>query len=148
METTVIRQTEDAKTAEKTMFELNAINQQVRVLHFSLDPQICPSFIPLPDYACFVYTFRTRDIRHWRKQINEKMEALLYNEEFNEEIKPVVLKENIAIINANFNYYSLVTVDKKGQVKVLIQNVNENKRERKRPEGHAKADGSFLIIPK
>ena len=62
--------------------------------------------------------------------------------------KPVVLKEFLASLGpgVKLNNYSLIVTDNKGHVKLWLQKKNENKKKRKRPDNHSKADGSLLIL--
>ena len=141
VQTTGISQSEDAKTAEKLMHGINDHNLQVWTLHVSPDIENGIEIKLLSDYPCIEFNFKNREINKWQKEIKKKMAAIEKNEQVSDEIKPVVLKEYVASIKADVNYYSLTTIDENRETKLVIQNQDEIKNGRKRPDDHAKADG-------
>ena len=62
--TNTIEKSAAAKLADKSMHELNSVNQQVKVVHFKKDPQNGISCRYLPDYPGIVFAFRTWDVRN------------------------------------------------------------------------------------
>ena len=65
-----------------------------------------------------------------------------------QKIKRPRLKEFSSQLNGTANSYSLIFKDVKNQTRVWLQNKDENKKERQRPEDNAKTHESLITLPK
>ena len=97
---------------------------------------------PLPDYPCIELALRMDEISRWQRAlkklfasilndnqaIDEIKNALEGNTEAFKKIKAPILKEYVASYGITINHYSLISSDRKKQKKVLLKNIDENKR--------------------
>ena len=97
VKTTVIEQSDEARGAEKLMYGVNSVNQQVRSLHYQSDPQKDSAIKLLPDYPCIEFSVRMRDIRKWQRAVYKILAPFLKKKCAIEEIKKA-LEENMAAI--------------------------------------------------
>ena len=144
------------------MHGVNSLNQQVRSVHYPSDPQAAVAIKALPDYPCIEFSVRIRDIRKWQRAVKKLLAQFSKKKWTPEEIKKVQganaeafekirrprLKEFSVQLNGTTNSYSLIFKDVKNQTKVWLQNKNENKKERQRPEDNAKTHESLFKLPK
>ena len=158
----VIEQSPEAKGTEKLMYGVNSINQQVRSLHYQADPQMAQVIKLLPDYPCIEFSIRKNDIAKWQRSVKKLLAQFSKKKWTPDEIKKVQeakakafekikrprLKEFSAQLNGTANSYSLIFKDAKNQTRVWLQNKDENKKKRQRPEDNAKTHESLLTLPK
>ena len=144
------------------MHGINSINQQVISVHYQLFPQGAIVIRSLPDYPCIEFALRMHEIRNWQRAVKKLLESIVkYNQATIEEIQLAIV-ENPELFQSNgrkvikyyqaelgvtFNKYSLLSINKKTkQQRILLQNRDENKKSRLRPNDRAKADGSLCKL--